>query len=117
MAHNSNNLSIGRSKLGAPRFPFERSDAGDGYAASSPVVSRQMTPEERAKYGPVKARRQKLDNRLSAEKINGALLIASSAEEAAEILQVHPQRLKLKLSELKITPPWKEARADGQADS
>ena len=102
MAHNSNNLSIGRSKLGAPRFPFERSDAGDGYAASSPVVTRQTTPEEKAKYGPVKAQRQRPDNRLSAEKIQDALLGTSSVKEAAEILHVHPQRLKLRMAELGI---------------
>lgn len=102
MAHNSNNLSIGRSKLGAPRFPFERSDAGTGYAASSPVVTRTMTPEERAKYGPAKSRPRTFTEKISAEKVTQALECAESVEEAAKALNMHPQRLKLRMAELGI---------------
>lgn len=46
------NTKIAKSKFGGIRFPSEQSDVGNGYASSGPVITRQMTPEEIAKYGP-----------------------------------------------------------------
>ncbi|RJQ25548.1 MAG: hypothetical protein C4589_11160 [Peptococcaceae bacterium] len=46
------NLSIRNSRRGYPRFPFERSDVGDGYAGAGPVITYWMSPEEiAARYG------------------------------------------------------------------
>jgi hypothetical protein len=112
MAHNSNNLSIGRSKLGAPRFPFERSDAGDGYAASSPVTARQMTPEESRRYGPPNLRGQMYESKMTAARIKEALAEANNLDEAARSIGVHPQRLKLRMAELHIDSPWKLKQGD-----
>lgn len=48
------NTKIAASKLyQGIKLPFETRDAGDGYAASGECVTRQMTDEEREKYGPV----------------------------------------------------------------
>ena len=45
------NTKIAKSKFGGIRFPCEQRDVGDGYAASGECVTRQMTPEERERYG------------------------------------------------------------------
>lgn len=57
------NLHISKSKLGAPRFPFERPGVGNGYAGAGPVVEYKITEEERlaliAKLGPVNEKRKR----------------------------------------------------------
>lgn len=103
------NISLSKSKFGC-RFPFERPDAGDGYAASSPVTARQMTPEERAKYGPAKSRPRTYTDKISAEKVTQALDEAESVEEAAKALNMHPQRLKLRMAELGIKREKEESK-------
>lgn len=46
------NTKIAKSKFGGIRLPCEQRDVGNGYASSGPVITRQMTEEEIAKYGP-----------------------------------------------------------------
>ena len=51
--HSGHNLKIAKRQYGC-RLPFEIVDAnaGEGYAGAGPVTTRQMTEEERKRYGP-----------------------------------------------------------------
>lgn len=53
------NLSISKSKLGKPRFPFERSDVDNSYAGAGPVITYTLSAEEiAAKYGAPPAKKK-----------------------------------------------------------
>jgi hypothetical protein len=56
-----NNMSTQNTKIrtsyfeGGIKLPFESPSAGDNYAASGPVTTYKLSPEELARYGPAKA--------------------------------------------------------------
>ena len=52
------NTRISKSRCGM-KLPFERADAGDGYAASSEVKTYHMSPEEIAKRYPAQPREKR----------------------------------------------------------
>ncbi len=52
------NTRISKSRCGM-KLPFERADAGDGYAASSEVKTYHMSPEEIAKRYPAQPKQQR----------------------------------------------------------
>jgi hypothetical protein len=65
------NTSLRKSKMGC-RLPHESHDVGDGYTAPSPVKKYRLSPEELAKYGPIKKvehRRQLLTRDVLVEKL------------------------------------------------
>lgn len=101
------NLSISKSKKGAPRFPFERPDAGDGYAASGPCLVRKMTPEEMARYGPPAVPK---DRALSRGVMAFVVKNATSLEHAAKMARVSAARMKKEMARHCIAAPegWKE---------
>jgi hypothetical protein len=61
------NLRISKSKLGAPRFPFERWDMDNSYAWPGPVTAYTLSAEEiAARYGaPAKKIAEKPTKRLA----------------------------------------------------
>lgn len=101
------NLRIARSRLGSPRFPFERSDVGDGYAAAGPITVRQMTPEERARYGPPVAPK---DRDLGRGEAAFVVDNAASLEHAARIARVSVAKMKNEIARHCVAVPegWKE---------
>jgi len=101
------NLSIAKSRLGAPRFPFERSDVGDGYAGAGPVTVRQMTPDERAKYGPPEIPKDRI---LTRGEVVFAVEQASSLQHAARMARVSVTRMKNEMARHCVAVPgkWKE---------
>jgi len=66
LGQSGHKTSVGRHRLGC-RLPFEKSDVGDGYAASGPVVEYKLTPDELAKYGAPAAPREHKRQRLTRE--------------------------------------------------
>lgn len=55
------NTKIAGSRLRyGVRLPYERADAGEGYTAPGPVITYQLTGEEREKYAPVRPTRADL---------------------------------------------------------
>jgi transposase-like protein len=97
------NLKIVKSRLGAPRFPFENPAVGDGYAGAGPVIVRQMTPEERARYGPAKPCR---DDSAVRARLLEAVKISDSPEEAADLLNITVAQLNRYLAFRGIRPRW-----------
>lgn len=102
------NLKIASSRYGC-RFPFERPSVGNGYAASGQCETRQMTPEERARYGPAKPPRE--GSHMDA-RIYQACKISESVEEAAELLDMAVVNLKRRLGFMGITPRWAKTREE-----
>ncbi len=97
------NLSISKGKLGAPRFPFEQRGVGDGYGGTGPVITYTLSPEELAKYGPCRPRRQRAGMRvITSAEYRAAIDSSSSVEEAAGKLNMSPQRFKLEIGLRKI---------------
>jgi len=102
------NLSIARSKLGAPRLPFEQRDVGDGYAGAGPVTVRQMTPEERAKYGAPAEKERK--SALTKAVIKWAVEHAGNLEAAAQKLNITARHLWYEMNRYCVPVPdnWEE---------
>jgi hypothetical protein len=101
------NLQILRGQRGC-RLPFERPDVGNGYASAGPVTVRQMTPEEREKYGPPKIPR---DRDLRRGEVAFAVEHASSLQHAARMARVSVARMKKEMARHCVAVPeeWKEA--------
>jgi hypothetical protein len=103
----SHNLSILGSRRGAPRFPFERSDAGDGYAGAGPVVSYRLSPEEiAARYGPPSS----VKRELTRGAVKWAVEHAGSLKEAAEKLNITEKHLRFEMARHCVAVPeeWEE---------
>lgn len=65
------NTSIAKRRFGC-RLPYESPDVGNGYASSGPVKEYRLSPEELARYGPVKKvqhSRPKLTRELLADQL------------------------------------------------
>jgi len=95
------NLSIPRSKLGAPRFPFERSDAGK-YSLPGPVVTYQLSPEDiAARYGSPSGVKRKLTRAA----LKWAAEHAESLAEAAKKLHITQKKLEYEMSRHCVAVP------------
>lgn len=84
-------------------MPFERQDAGDGYGGTGPVTTRQMTPEERAKYGPP----EYLDWMFTEKQIRHWVGKAPSLQQAARRLRTSPEKLIREIKRFGMDVPEK----------
>lgn len=103
-------LRVVKSRLGC-RLPFERSDAGTGYASSGPVLVSKLSPEEMEKvfalYGPPSARNE---NNLTQAAVKAMVGRSKTLVEAARRLRINEQRLKQVMIRycIKMPETWKE---------
>lgn len=102
------NTKIAPSKLGC-RLPFESVAVGDGYASAGKCDSRQMTPEERARYGPPKPRAEENPFR---SRFRQAIKVSKSPEQAAELLGMTVGRLNQYLGANGLHPRWDKRKED-----
>jgi hypothetical protein len=102
------NTNIARSRLGC-RLPYEHPGIGDGYASAGPVITYTLSPEELARYGPPRRRK---DRDLTRGAVSFALKHAASLEHAAKIARVSEARMKREMARHCVAVPeeWKEEK-------
>jgi len=101
------NTNIAKSRLGAPRFPFESPAVGEGYTWPGGVNTYTLTPEEiAARYGPPVARSHQHDS-YGAARIKEVISTCETPEEAALELKLNVLRIKQLATRLNIDAPWK----------
>lgn len=98
------------------RLPFESPKCGDGYAMSGPCKTRQMTPEEKEKYGSPELKTR--EGYISVGMLKNVIERADSAVEAAGILRINSYHLRylLKHNCIKVPKNWKEEDKLGSED-
>jgi hypothetical protein len=64
MGESGHSLKIARSRLGAPRFPFEQADVGEGYAGAGPITTYFLPLEEVRRRYPTVAEKRPIQLRL-----------------------------------------------------
>ncbi len=85
MSTSTKNTKISKSRCGC-RPPYESPTAGDGYASPGEIKTYHMSPEELAKYGPVKQQGKKPDPTYYWKKKGEAEEMATRMEQAKEAL-------------------------------
>lgn len=90
------------SRVGC-RLPCESPNVGEDYMAPGKLEVRQMTPEERARYGPPVPRPP---DSAYHTRIIAAITSSDTAEEAADKLKVSVATLNRYLGAKQIHPRW-----------